>query len=101
MIPDSSAIRAALCACIAETLQLSGKPVPQFKDPDIPLQDYAGLDSHCGIEITVAVEIALEVADLGNNLFVNGTGKQAKARTLSEIVETVAKIVKKRTGRAA
>jgi len=89
-------IREALCGAISSTLRRSGRQQPQFKDEDKPLKDYEGMDSLCGIEVTLTLEQALGIADLGNNIFVKGTGKSARARSLSEIVSKVVRQVKER-----
>lgn len=89
MIQDRRTIRDALCLAIATTLECSGRALPQFKDTDKPITDYDGLDSHCGLEVTVALEELLGVDDLGGNIFVKGTGKTAKAQSLGEVVDTI------------
>jgi hypothetical protein len=87
-------VREALCNAIATTLRRSGRQLPSFKDSDKPLKDYDGLDSLCGIEVTLSLEEALGIEDLGNNIFVKGTGKTARARSLSEIVSKVLRMTK-------
>jgi hypothetical protein len=82
-------IRDSLCRAITTTLRRSGRQVPQFKDADRPVKDYDGLDSQCGLEVTVELEEMLGVGDLGNNIFVKGTGKVARARSICEIVSNI------------
>ena len=90
-------VRQTLCEAIAATLRRSGREVPQFKDTDKPVKSYDGFDSQCGVEVTVELEEMLGVDDLGNNLFVKGTGKTICASRLSEIVKEI--LAKMRTKR--
>jgi acyl carrier protein len=94
-------VREALCQAIAATLQRGGRQVPQFKDADRPVKDYDGLDSQCGLEVTVELEEALGVNDLGNNIFIKGTGRAARARCLSEVVANILAKMKARKGRTS
>ena len=82
-------IRKAVCRAIALTLERSGRNAPAFSDQDKPLKEYDGFDSQCGVEVTLELEQILGVADLGNNIFIKGTGKAVGARTISEIVDCV------------
>jgi hypothetical protein len=89
MSQTKEAIREQLCRTIATTLRCSGHEPPQFKDGEKPLRDYESFDSHCGLEVTVGLEAAFGIDDLGNNFFIEGTGKAAQARSLSEIVDYI------------
>jgi hypothetical protein len=91
-------VREALCLAIATTLQSSGYKQPDFKDTGKPLKDYIGFDSHCGLEVTVELERILGVDDLGDNIFIKGTGKTARARDLSQIVSNILARMKARKG---
>jgi hypothetical protein len=87
--PDKQTIRDALCSSIAVTLQRSGRQIPHFNDTDKPVKGYVGFDSQCGVEVTLELEQSLNIEDLGTNIFVQGAGKSARARTISEIVDYV------------
>jgi hypothetical protein len=89
MTESTQRIREAVCRAIATTLRRSGRNVPDFADTDKPLKDYEGFDSQCGLEVTVELETALGTVDLGNNVFIKGTGKGARARNVSEIVANI------------
>jgi hypothetical protein len=90
-----------LCSAIASTLKSSGRAVPEFKGTDRPLEDYEGLDSQCGLEVTVVLEESLGVEDLGTNIFVNGNGKTSEACSIDEIISTILERMKTPKGKAS
>jgi hypothetical protein len=96
MTENTQRIREAVCKAIAITLRRSGRNLPDFKDTDEPLKDYDGFDSHCGLEVTVELEVALRTIDLGNNVFIEGAGNSARARNVSEIVANIVAKMKAR-----
>ena len=99
MNADHGDPRKSVCDGIAVTLRLSGREIPEFKDTDRPILDYSGFDSQCGIEVTVELEQSLGINDLGDNIFVEGTGKSLRARCLRDIVNAV--LAKLKTTRGA
>jgi hypothetical protein len=86
---DKDKISEAVCHAMAITFERSGREIPEFKDSDEPVGSYEGFDSLCGVEVTLQLEQLLGVDDLGTNIFVKGTGKGARSRTISEIVDCV------------
>lgn len=94
-MPSLEKIREIVCDAIARTMQLSGHARPKFSDEDKPIGDYDGFDSQCGLEVTVEIEARLGIPDLGNNVFIKGSGKRAAAKTLSEIVIHIKKLLKR------
>lgn len=92
-------VREKVCDAISTTLRRSGRGVPEFKGGDRPLTDYEGMDSQCGLEVTIALEEELGIDDLGNNIFVRGTGKSVRAKSLSEVVNTIQTRLRAKNGR--
>ena len=87
-------VREAVCRAITLTLERSGRAAPTFLDSDRPIDAYEGFDSQCGVEVTLELEQILRLEDLGTNVFVNGSGKTARARTLKQVVDHVHAIMK-------
>ena len=90
LVLDRRRVIDALKRAIAETLQRSGRILPEVDDYTLcPILDIEGFDSLCGIEVTVDLETSLGIADLTHNVFIKIVGKHAKARTFDEVVDAI------------
>ncbi|MGH9433399.1 MAG: hypothetical protein ACRD3T_17850 [Terriglobia bacterium] len=80
----------ALKNAIAETLRRSGREIPDLDNFELcPIQDIAGFDSQCGIEVTVELEAILGIADLTDNIFIKDIDSKPRARTFAETVGAI------------
>jgi acyl carrier protein len=83
----------AICSC----LEASGRDKPSVTAQTIPLKDIKDFDSLCAIEVVVDLEGKLETG-LGEDLFVAGSGKAARLRSVREIAEIILKRGSKKNG---
>src|SRR5271155_5896497 len=79
-----------LIRAISSCLEASGKDKPTITVQTVPLKDIKDFDSLCAIEVVVDLEGKLET-ELGEDLFVAGSGKAARLRSVREIAEIILK----------
>ena len=83
-------VAAALMSGICTTVCRSGGDTPAINDESLrPILDVTGFDSQCGIEVTVELEAALQVADLGENIFIEDVDGKTRARTVREVIDAI------------
>jgi acyl carrier protein len=96
---DQETIERELIAAIQVCMETGGKECPQLTNESVPLKDIKGFDSLCGIEVTVDLESKLG-RDCGDDLFIAGSGKSAKPRSVREVAKLVISRIK-RMGKGA
>lgn len=90
-------LKRIIVEAIAEVQTASGRLMPETLRAGMnPFDHCQGWSSLNGREATaiIAARLDMEVSDK-DSFFVDGTGKQKRARSLSEIVQTVQKIADK------
>ena len=85
---DRVTIERELMAAIRVCMEAGGKGCPELTEETVPLKDIEGFDSLCGIEVAVDLESKLG-RECGEDLFVAGSGKNAKPRSLREIADVI------------
>lgn len=80
-------------SCIVNTLRLSGRAVPVVNRQLRPLVDIKGFDSPCGVDATVDIEIQLGGLDLSTNIFVKEVNGRPRARSFSEVVAAICRVL--------
>ena len=93
---DRETVERELIAAIRECMKASGKECPELTGATVPFKDLEGFDSLCGIEVAVDLEAKLDQA-LGEDLFVAGSGKSARPRSVGEIADVITKHGKRAT----
>jgi len=92
---DQSTVERELLAAIQVCMETGGKECPPLTSDTVPIRDVKGFDSLCGVEVTVELESKIG-RDCGDDIFVAGSGKNAKPRSVRE----VAKLIISRLNRA-
>ena len=87
---DREAVERELKAAIRECMEATGKECPELTSETVPFEDLQGFDSLCGIEVAVELEAKLGHT-VGEDLFVAGSGKNARPRSVREIADVIAK----------
>jgi acyl carrier protein len=85
---DREAIERHLIEAIQECMEASGKECPQLSANSIPFKEIPGFDSLCAIEVLVDVESKIG-RELGEDLFVTGSGKTAMPRSVREVADAI------------
>lgn len=89
-IQSQEEIEQEVIQAIYSCLEASGRDRPVITVQTVPLKDIKDFDSLCAIEVVVGLEGKLE-AGLGEDLFVEGSGKSARLHSVREIAETIVK----------
>jgi acyl carrier protein len=85
---DRAAIEHQVMEAIQVCMEAGGKECPQLTGETVPFKDIQGFDSLCAIEVLVDLESKFG-KELGEDIFVVGTGKTAKPRCVRELVEAI------------
>ena len=85
---DQEAVERELLTAIRVCMETAGKECPPLTADIVPLKDIKGFDSLSGVEVTVDLESRLG-KDCGDDLFVAGSGKNAKPRSVREVAKLV------------
>lgn len=96
-IQSQEEIEQQVIQAIYTCLEASGRDKPSITGQTVPLKDIKNFDSLCAIEVVVDLEGNLEM-ELGEDLFVEGSGKTARLRSIREIAETILKRETKKNG---
>jgi acyl carrier protein len=89
-IQSQEEIEQEVIQAIYSCLEASGRDRPVITVQTVPLKDIKDFDSLCAIEVVVGLEGKLE-AGLGEDLFVEGSGKSVRLHSVREIAETIVK----------
>jgi len=92
---DQEAIERELLTALQVCMEAAGKECPALTSDIVPITDIKGFDSLCGVEVTVELESKVG-RDCGDDIFVAGSGKNAKPRSVRE----AAKLIISRLNRA-
>jgi hypothetical protein len=91
---DQEAVEHELVAAIQVCMETTGKECPPLTGDTVPFKDIKGFDSLCGVEVTVDLESKLG-RDCGEDLFVAGSGKNARPRSVREVAKLVITRIKR------
>ena len=88
-IREQTRLEAQISQAILSCLEASGKPPKQALTADtVPLEDLEDFDSLCVVEVVVELEEKLQ-RELEEEVFVTGTGKKAKPRSIREVAAAI------------
>ena len=85
---DRNSIARHVMEAIQVCMEAGGKECPQLTGETVPLKDIRGFDSLCAIEVLVDLESKLG-KELGEDIFVDGSRKAPKPRSVREVVEAI------------
>jgi acyl carrier protein len=81
-------IEAVLAAAITSCLAASGKAIVEINPDTVPLNDIAGFDSLCAVEVLVDIESRCGLK-AESDVFLEGRGSKARNRTIREIAAAI------------
>jgi acyl carrier protein len=96
-IESQEELEEQIIQAIHSCLEASGRDRANITFETVPLKDLKDFDSLCAIEVVVDLEGRL-AAELGEDLFVQGSGKNAKLRSVRGIAETILRRGSKKKG---
>jgi|ERR1700687_3437798 acyl carrier protein len=96
-IESQEELEQQIIQAIHTCLEASGRDRGNITLETVPLKDLKDFDSLCAIEVVVDLEGRL-ATELGEDLFVQGSGKNAKLRSVRGIAETILRRASKKKG---